>query len=373
MANKYWYGTVNASWNNANNWQNGLGSTVSFPTSVDDVFFTTNNNISCNVASACNSIIFGTYSGLYTATNILQINGPTLSLSPNMTFAGTSLLQCMTNSTLTSNGKTLGIGLTLAAGASYTLTDTFAVSLTTTMQGSTTLNGGTLSCNGSIVPGTGQSAIQQGTTVLLIRGNWSGNGQLRLNTIINPISTSTFTGNISFNSNTLKYTGTGSVVNTAATLVISSGSTVDTYGINWTNLTLSANATHTLSSTLSCTSFTIGNQITFTGSAGFIVNNLNINSNGAYTFKTSNIYTINNSFISISGTNAARTVIRSDTSGIKSTLILTQGATSQVGYTNAIDIDSSSGRTINSFMGTFSNSNNWRQFSDSQTISSILL
>jgi len=62
-------------------------------------------------------------------------------------------------------------------------------------------------------------------------------------------------------------------------------------------------------------------------------------------------------------------LIKSTLAGTQSTLILQNGARCNLGYVNATDINSSGGRTIQSFNGVLSNTINWNVFNDINTIS----
>ena len=369
MAQKFWNGSVNASWNNNSNWQTATGSATTFAVAGDDVYFATNNNITCNVASACNSIVFGTYSGTYTATNILSVAGPTVSLSPSQSFAGTSFFQCIgtTPTTFTSNGKTLGIGLVFA-NSTYTFTDAFAVSLTTTLANvAATYSGATLSCLGPLSAGGG-GAIQQGTTKLVVNGNLSGNGALFLDTTLKPIGAVTYTGPNTINSTTLRYSGvSGSATHTSSLNCVGTNN-LDLLGLTLSTVSFNGVTTGNLISNLRATTLNIA-QTTFTGSGVWTTNNLTFGGVGTITLVAGQTYNILSSFINISPNNATRTFIKSSSAGTKAFLNLANGATCTVAFTNPTDIDSSGGRKINVFSGVLSNTINWRSFTDLQTVS----
>lgn len=66
-----------------------------------------------------------------------------------------------------------------------------------------------------------------------------------------------------------------------------------------------------------------------------------------------------------SGTDAAKNKFQSSSAGVQAILTLDNGATQDLTYVSATDIDSSAGQTMWSFKGVLSNATNWRNLSAS--------
>lgn len=391
-ASRYWRGTTTVNWNNNNNWASTSGGTppVSFPTVSDDVFLDHlgNNNLTVNAVSACLSLTIETGSGGYTAnmtyTNTLTVSG-NVTLGSNMTItnAGGQLI-VNTASNLTSNGKIFTASMSMSTSSiTYTLVDDWYITGTATLTGGSTINGNNLHLRGGF-PVAGSTC--QGTTNFIIDGTgsqtWTG-GTIKNNIEINKASgTLTLAASVSYSTGIFKYTA-GTVdtttnntnlaftasctitLNSALTLYKASfgGITGTTYTINGTNQLL-------LSNTIA-----INSNCTFDGTIGWGTPTLNISAaNYTMTLQHGVTYSVTSTFTAV-GTSAQHIIIKSETGGSQAIFTVYNGVVCDATYVNATDIDSSLGKTINTFKGTLSNATNWRVLSntDIPTFSSSFL
>lgn len=288
----YYFRNSGTNWGTPNNWSLSDGGPAdgTVPTSSDNAIFTANSG-ECSIsftAANCLSINFTGYSNTITIDNTLTIFG-NVTLSANMTIMGSSQLRLAASGTLTSNGKTLPIGLSLiTSNATYTLTDNWTV-LGTFAAGSTsvtyTLNGNSLYLHSSISFNTG--TIVQGTTHIILAGTgtWSatGGGQLRNNVTIDTAGTITVSGTVDYNTGTLTYT-TGTVITTGSTLVVGASTTLNTGSLVWNGVNFKAAATYTLNS-----DFRVGGGFNATGSLTRTINGSNIYFGGNVTFGSGTI------------------------------------------------------------------------------------
>lgn len=283
MADRYFVdGGVDNNWGTSGNWSASSGGAggESVPTNSDDVFFDANspNCVLDTSARTCRALDFTGYTNTITFNQLLTANG-SITLAAAMTFAGTSALECRSTGTLTSNGKTVNIPLTLGGVSTQTLADDWTVSglLTIGVPGvASTFNGNTFQIQGSCTIIDGGYAT--GTTVFTFvgTGTWSGNTEGRLkNVVINTAGTLTIGTGVSIESGTLTYVA-GTVITTGSTLKLRGNTTLDCAAITWNDVTLFT-ATATLSDDLNVsgtlrvgvnsvgTSIN-GNQILLTGS-----------------------------------------------------------------------------------------------------------
>ena len=379
MAVRTWSGSVNANFNNTGNWVEGA-----VPTNADDVVFSTNNNMTINVASTCHNLNFGTYTGLFTisTTNNLVVTGNLTLSSAGMTFSNTGSgavslaptggsgsvsIVCSTQSFLVNvqfNGTNT---YTLSGGNNFIIKNfsgsgtPITINTTTTEQlevkGNFTSNGG-----GGIISGTA-------TLLFSGSGTWSAGGAIQSNLIINTSGTINITGPVAYNTGTFTYTA--GTITTSGQLNIGANTTWNNVGnIPWTNVSLSATT-----QTINTTPFTMTGTLTlaagtttFSGTAGFSISNFSSSSAGAnYVLKNGNTYTVNGNF-SFIGTNASHITIKSDSTGSIAYLNVTSRSTVILAlYCNATDIDSSGGQNINQYGGTISASCvNWDTLSTFQ-------
>ena len=226
---------------------------------------------------------------------------------------------------------------------------------------------------------------------ITINGNilQSGNGYYRGSTYFDYTGTGTWTAtgaNASFtNSFTINTAGTltfisanigggiftytaGTVITTSSTLNIKGNATTMNHGnIVWNDVVTTTNVTSLiLNNQLVCSNaLTIDqSQLNFYGTdATFDVYYLNLNSSGTVArnprlvaLKT---YLVRAGLTS-QGTLAFPITLSSNTSSSQAIFTVSQGATIDVGFLNAQDIDSSLGKTIYSYKGTFTNTLNWQ-------------
>lgn len=144
------------------------------------------------------------------------------------------------------------------------------------------------------------------------------------------------------------------------TFTLTAGSVSMSSALTWTT------ATNATTYNFNAAGFAFPNYVssvstTFGGSEGCSFTTFTAQTVGTiYTFQSTDTYTVN-SGITLTGTNASRVSFRSSSAGTQATLTVLQGATIDVGYANATDINSSLGQTVWSYRGTLSNATNWQQ------------
>lgn len=133
--------------------------------------------------------------------------------------------------------------------------------------------------------------------------------------------------------------------------IVSGGSTFETSG---TASTININNT----------GFRVGTYLSsisqgFSGSEGFSMGTFSCPTAGrTFTFKAGKTYTIENE-VSVVGTAASHCLWKSDTPGTKAIVTVLQGASEDLGFCDATDIDSSLGKTVLTYKGSRSGSLNW--------------
>jgi hypothetical protein len=295
-------------------------------------------------------------SGTITLSGTIQVNGGS---TRSFTYSGGTIVT--TGSTLILNAITLvgnwssinfnnltqtGAGTTTTLSSDLNVLGTFGFIGTSTV----TLNGVyNINVSGNLTHSSSGVLGGQPTIILNGTGTWSNTstGSLRLNVNINTSGTITLGSSISYANTTITYT-TGTIVNTGSTLTLVSTTTLNTSGMTWNNVTISA-GTITLNSTLNCNTLTFSNAvITFAGSAGFTTNTLinsTLTTSRTYTLKNSVNYIINNT-LNLQGNGSNILTLTSDSGTVRANLLLKYGATQSVKLTNATRIDSSGGQTI---------------------------
>ncbi len=281
---------------------------------------------------------------------------------------------------ITTTGSTLsiaGIATTFNTGAvvwnnvTYTSTGTvqtflsdFYISGTWSLQNTNattqTLNGFTIYCSGNITHGS-TSAIVTGTSEIVYSGTgtWSAatSGQLRNNFTINTSGTLTI-ADVNYNTGTMKWiSGT---VNCTGTVTVGTNTIFETAGFVFNNVTLTGNSTITINSlmtgigTLSIPTV----SVVFDGTdGGWSFASFNITT-GNQTLKGGATYTISTNF-TCTGTASNSGSLAASGSPTKAIFTLLQGATQDVGFCDAIRMDSSAGQTIWTYKGTITTSFNW--------------
>jgi hypothetical protein len=353
-----------------------------------------NNSLTINTAGTLTiSGIVYKQSGLFTytagtiidTTGTVAVNGLTLNIS-GFTFRKllvsgaitlTSNINATTFGTWNNNNTSFVLGgntlnfTHLELGNSATTTLPFAwvcQDIEFKNNSSGVLNTNSITINGNILQ-SGASAYSGTTTFTYAgTGTWDATSLLSYFTntfTINTAGTLTFlNGNIG--GGIFTYTA-GTVITTGSTLNIRAGGTNMNDGtIIWYNVTTPTNVTSLiLNNQLVCSNaLTIDNsQVTFSGTDGtFDVYYLNLNSSGTVArnprLVATKTYRVRAGFTS-KGTLAFPITLSSTVPGSQAIFTVDPGATIDVGFVNATDIDSSLGRTIYSYNGVFTNTLNW--------------
>lgn len=330
-------GGVTNNWSDILNWSTtsgGLGGSA-VPTNADDVTLDAAGNVPCTlntaVAKTCKTLtVTAGYTNTMTFNVTLTVVG-NITLGANMVFAGSSglILSTATTPTITSNGKTLGVPFTISGNTAITLADNWTLSSSFTCSGSTgTMNGNTMNVAGSF---TATTQIN-GTTNIVLNGTGTltTTGVIKNNLTINTAGTITAPAILRYDTGTLTYTaGTFSLTGTALTMGASG--TIDLGGATLSGLNLTAAG------------------VTMTLKSGIVLSGS----------------------ITTSGTAASHDAIVSSLGGTQRVLTLSNGATQDIPYCNATDIDSSAGLTIFSYKGTLSNATNWSLLTAPLTVTRI--
>jgi hypothetical protein len=365
MAARYFRNTGSTAWNLGTNWSatDGGASVGAFPTVADDVFVTSNSgNLAVNVASACLSINFTGYVGTLSGASNLTVSG-NVTFSSGMTQSYTGNLTVNATATLTSNGKTIIGNLVLSNGVTFTLADNWTVNGVITSSGAAkVLNGANISANGITMTG----ALSGTTNITLTGGSWTGTTQLSTN--VNFTGNVTFAPSILYGVGILKYIS-GTPVVAGSTLTLNAGCTLDTAGMTFNQITVSANVTITINSLLTLVTLSLTNTaITFAGTAGFDTQNFNVTSasSGVYNFilQSGVTYRVRTLLsLNLNPSNNPK-LIRASTPGVMANFKLDVGATCNVGIYDFTDINASSGRYITGFQATVTNCINIFGFAD---------
>lgn len=391
-ASRYWVGGgSSANWNaTANtNWASTSGgaNNASVPGSADDVFFDgagTNGNTNCT-ATGADCLTF-TRSDGYTA-NITVPASTNWNIRGNITISngagftivsgGTSSnIQHFNTATISMGGKTIGCGwiwntgTKTLSGSDLAIVGGISAQLSATVNNTTSesvIAGGGIGMGGYTLSGNADIIVTGGT----ISGNFG---------IVNNIYISG--GTVSLGSFLRKdggiiryYTGTVNAVSDSNVRLNATPTILDTSGtsVNFRNLTITSSCTNCrLDSPASITGTTIVETgVNFSGSAGFTTASFSSTTTTAQTiaFNTGGTFNITSAMVA----NTSRVGSILTFSGVSSTnrskLFLNQGATCNV-LANFTNIDASSGRTINTFNGTVTNSLNVRSFTDIPTYGS---
>jgi hypothetical protein len=293
----YYFRNAGVNWGDAANWSltDGGGATGAVPSSTDDAVFT-NNSGNCTVNTTnrvCQTLNFngGTgYTNTITFTFNISVSGA-ITLSSGMTFAGAATLRYFSglNSTLTSNGKEVGVVFEFLCQGSHTITfaDNWTFGENLILQSGTgaavvIYNGNNLLCKKSLLTNNSSTRAVYGTTKIQMIGSGdigtvSSNLNVGLDLEINAVGSYTirnFTWGY-LGGRTLKYT-TGTVIHpigTTLSLSINSNATntLDLNGIDFQTISIAGGSTvvYNLSSNLKCvtlsnpsTAFTVnGNTI----------------------------------------------------------------------------------------------------------------
>jgi hypothetical protein len=298
-------------------------------------------------------------SGVTTISGTLQYNTGTFTHLSGTVITTSSTLSSAANTTFQTSGITWNNVTLAGTSQTYTLTSDLNASGTTTLGGTTSLTLNGFNLNTASLSATGPAS---GTTDIFITrtGTLQSSGAgLRNNLTINSTGTVTL-GTLIYNTGTLTYSA-GTIVPSTSTLTCTRGTTFQTSGMSWNNVTFSTNASNmTLNQPLNIGRLLqISVATTFDGNSGWNAAAFLCNTAGTNIgLKTGNTYNIT-SAMTISCTAASHITFSSSTLNSKAILTLYPGATQDVGFCNATDIDSSLGQTIKSRKGTLTRATNW--------------
>jgi len=378
MADRYWVAGGTGNYNSTTNWSvtSGGASGASVPSVSDNVFFDASSGVgtaTINVASNCANLNLTGFAGTLAFTNNLSTTGTVNLGSGTYTVSGTAALRFQTATTITSNGSSWGGNIIFASNGTFTLADNLTVLGNLTFENfSPTINGNTLNIGGNLTYSSASNI--SGTTLFNFNGTgtWSHTtiGRIQNNVTINTSGTLTLGTTIRYDTGTLTYTA-GTVTTTGSTLNVAAATTFNTSGMSWNNITITS-GTQTLNSLLSANgTMTLSNSIIFAGAAGFSVGTLVSTASLTHQLVSTVTYTITTAFTCTAATDASRVLFRSTIASSKAILTLNSGATNNLRFVNATDINSSLGRTIYSYRGVFSNTDNWSLLSTDPTINTL--
>lgn len=319
MAARYLVPGGNGNYNSTSNWSatSGGASGASVPTSADDVIInslSSNAPLIINVLSQCKSFVCSSYTGIISTQDYLVINGAgtgghiTLSAGSTITGAGGfRKVGSSTGSIITSNGVIFDCNFDFASTATHqcNLTGTMVVNknvvfstVSTTI--TTTIGTNTLQIGGNLV--MNHPAGSNGVSIIFI-------GSTTASIIQSPTSLSSFI--ITFNktgilnisdfyttSGAKTITYTAGVINHTGTLYIIGTYTFNTNGVNW-NIISFTSGSMVLNSLLKANTLikTNSSALTFSGTAGFEVDNFEYNVFNSFVlrFTAGRTYKIKNS------------------------------------------------------------------------------
>lgn len=402
-------GGVNNNWGTTGNWsltEGGAGG-QSVPTATEDVFFDAGSpDCVINAAErACLTLTATEYTHTLTFTYRLNVHG-NITIGSGMQFAGTSVLAMVDPGTITCNGNTIGVPLTLnfisgtctladdlTVGADLQLTNqtstTFAGDFhitaatcgigqtqTVTIVHDVTITGLTTCTTSNVINGlynwntggltmAGGSATLTGTTTIVLTG---GTVTTPATTYVsNPLVINgdvTFSGTCFVRSPTITWTS-GTI--SAGAGILSHGAaacTWDTEGGTFPNVSITAASTHTLNSLLSVAgSLNLPNaSVVFDGTDGWTVETLSNDAPNAartLTLAAGKTYTMTAAMNLRGASTANKWSLVSGTPGTKVMLTLGYGATQSANFVYPTDMDSSLGQAIYTHTGTIATSYNW--------------
>jgi hypothetical protein len=362
------YSTGGTNWGSAS----GVADNASVPSSVDDAIFdgvgtkgNTNSIISAIITVLSLTVTSG-YTSTMTHNAVLTIAG-NVTLNTSYTISGSSGIVISAASTITSNGKTFPNNVTFSGVNTKTLNGSWVIGGSLTISSTTTLNQtGTdsLSCSGLI-----QSVSISGTAKIILKGGTWSNSQ-----VIFCGCDLDLDGNISIsngnigNGKTIKYLS-GTITH-SGTFYVTSAAIIDVAPVIFLQgFFLNGTFTITINSLLKFSgNILIGqNNKIFSGTSGFECDSItNFGNAETRTFQNGVTYTINGNFNYRGGT------FISNHPTLRAIIILKNGAICNTN-TSFTRIDSSGGRTINTWTGTVTDCVNVRRFTDFQGVSNSII
>ena len=333
--------------NGTGSWTDGFNSTVSIP-------FFINTSGTLTIGTVYKSGVL-----TYVAGTVICNGTLTLTAASTLNLNGDSSPSATTTS---STGVNLN-NLTTTATGTHTVTGNIRICGTHTAgaggfnSGANIYNSGTYTVNSN----TGAALynyIMDGT------GTITTTGSIRHNLTFNTTGTITFTS-LDFGgtaNQVLTYVPNTGTIN-AGTLIIGRlgpATTLNTNSLVFSTVQFqTCLIITTLNSTLNCTNcnFLIG--ATFAGTGGINADNFNCSVAGSsITLKNGVTYTVNSS-LNLNGTASSPVQLKSSTASSYAYFNLSTGATCDVKFCNATDIDSSGGRLITDVKGTLTRTINW--------------
>lgn len=353
--------------NGGGNWSaNGTWVEGIAPTSSDNVVATAtsgdlviNSSTACLCASADFTNYVGTLSG--SGASIMRVYG-NLTFSTGMTITATCTIGVLASGTWTSNGKVWTGSVQPLAPSTVTLADNFICALNishSSTGGAFVLNGANFYLGGNYTASSGRTI--SGTALMVLNTSTTQtvtvSGTLSVNVEINATGDVIFTGVNVSGGLTITYVTAGSFTHTGLLSVLSS-MTINTPGISWNNVTLTANSTITINSLwLISGTLTINTvSVVFAGTDGWTCGTFMITT-GNHTMQSGRTYTVN-TFLNVDGTAANTSQLFRSSAGTPFYFILSQGATQDVDFLDTNEMDSSGGLTIWTYRGTVISSTN---------------
>lgn len=239
-----------------------------------------------------------------------------------------------------------------------------------------------LNLNGTfLIGGTTLTTTINGLFNINVVGNLT---QAGTTSVVNGTATIVMTGSGTISTTSSNLFGLNITLDTAGTIIFSSVSTyigiangkiflITAVGtLTTTGNTFYVNGTLTINvSSLIFNIVKSSNSAIMNGSSGFTMYSYNCTTVGlTINWKSTNTYTITTS-LTLTGTAASNIVFLASTGSSKAKLIVNPGATIDVGFVNATDIDSSGGLAIYDYKGTLSNTDNWNLLTNPKTLATI--
>ena len=334
--------------NGTGSWTDGFSSTVSIP-------FFINTSGTLTIGNAYKSGVL-----TYVAGTVICNGTLTLTAASTLNLNGDSSPSATTTS---STGVNLN-NLTTTVVGTHTVTGNIRICGTHTAGGGGFNYGANIYNSGNYTVNSNTGAqlynyIMDGT------GTLTSNGAIRHNLTFNTTGTITFTSLI-FNGvagQTLTYIPNSGTVNAGLLLlgqVSNFATTLNTNSLVFSTVQFQTNSiTLTLNSTLNCHTINFLVSTTFAGTGGVNADNFNCNVAGSIiTLKNGVTYTVNSS-LDLTGTAASPIQLKSSTASSYAFFNLVSGASCDVKFVTATDIDSSGGRLITDVKGTLLRTINW--------------
>ena len=394
------------SWSLTANWsltEGGAGGQV-VPTAAEDVFFDLGSP-DCTInsqARVCKTLTASAYTGTLTFSYQISVSG-NITIGSGVKWSGTAKLLMIAAGTWTTNGNTIGVPITIGNFTSGTVvladalttsgdlqlinatsttfdgdfhitaaTCTVSATQTVTIVHDVTITGLTIINDNNVINGlfnwntgglTTTGSLTGTTTLVLTGGTWTGAAQALSNPLVFA-GDSTLSGTILCLSPTITWSSGAGI--SAGTSIFSHGAaacTWDTNGMSFYSISITVAGTHTINSLLTATgTLTLPNAaVTFAGTAGFTVAtfaNTGLTSARTNTLVSAKTYTVTTA-LNLKGVLATKMSLLASTPETKAIFTLAYGATQDVCYILATDIDSSLGQPIFNFKGTNTTTYNW--------------